>query len=1632
MNNNVNTSFLVSFLFVIIISSSVSAFVNQLAYDDGTAELSEEFHDGFAYKIVGFDMVHGPYSLESIDTFWTDVDGHESTENFRVWVVDFNGSVLYYNKSMSPSEGWNFHETTEEVLLQDDFYIYVNAPTRMGDGDVVVDSDEMDLGVDGDMVFGHSFFVIFNGLMDIANLNRIHVPIFWGNYMIRATVDNNIVPVLNSIDALDLVESRDFFYVELNGSDLNGDVLTPVCAHDNGLVTFSESECVSVSGNVCEIRAKNGNVDHDVYCRFFDGEYYSNALNFSYDDDNKAPWAKLLAGKVAGKNHAYSNNGNVVLTPSFHDAHMDNCDIGGDYVEADINESAIDLGFLTDGEYFFNLTCVDLLGHSKTVSKSIVVDTVAPVIGNFDIFDEIIDEDGFVFIDWNVSDKGSGVKFSVVRNKWVSDINGSKMSAGWGILKKLSYPVTEFTTSQLAKETSYSFKIRACDFAGLCSESNVKTTMTNSEAVLVRIVNIDDGDIFAMDDVEVIVSYADNSSVTCEASIDGNSYVGMSGDGFNFGNASKTFKNLADGRHDVNVSCNDGVGASDGLTSYANVGFYVDTSDPVVGILAGNYRDIPADYAKRVFVNLSYSDLLNEYESGFDYCEIDWDDGHVSVVDELSSLDELFKHWYSLEGNYDVELSCYDVAGNFGSAVDSIIVDKTAPVSAASISGEMGCNNWYTGNALVEIDAIDSSSGVDFTKYRVIGLTKWAKYSTPFEISEEGVWVVEFFSKDNALNKEAIKSIVIKVDKTAPEMEIVSPINSEHLGNKSVDFYGDFTDLVSGFGKIDVEIFSEDGSTLAVGTLNSLTGGIFWNYSYDFEDNLEYFVRTVPVDGACNVGESAEVEFTVVDLSDIFYTKMEVDAQLQELDLLLRNLIAQESNKTEAELEIIRDRIDFIYNELSLKISELEDEDEVLYEKISKLRKRINYLKNVMLFLFDEVFDELENLNEDVDEIRSDLEELDVRISAVVERMNHGTINLMHRNFDSVNELKVWGEAPEDASSAIAYMCDIYGSCEWVDNISFYVVDGKNKYDTLMNLTGMENGRYNVGVKFFDENNNCMEGYDVGGLFYGLDDFGFVDVDVDGVIATYLSSGASGLISYEVVLDETIGQADIRIRSVDGSIDKILRSQTFFAGNRYYLKDNVDFSGLGNYELYLTIDGTDWMSYVVLTEVKDIAPTSEITIVSPGVNNNDVYWFNSLNVNEITLETIVLASSVEETYSYLIDNAGSSRAFMDEYERSGKYFAGIVLGSLMFDEERIYNLTVDAMLGHGSASVEVGVDNTAPIVSSIVPGAGAYAGVMMVYSNVSDEASGVRSVWIDLTAKNNASIVFKLPGVYNNLNGLYEAGFDSVEMGIPNGNYNITVTAADYAGNVVSAMVDPIIDNDAPDISGVFVSEIVYNDTYLMKFGARVVDAPAGVDYVYALLSGDNGSVNERFELVYDGYNYIGSYSNESLVGGNYSVVIFAVDLAGNEANLSYAQNVSVVSRPVVVKTVSSGGSGGGSGGSILKSCSVGNWDCSEWAVCSGGLQARTCEKTVPCAEIKPDAIIPGLSRSCVVPEVEVVEEKPEEVVEEGGVGAVEDEFLSMITGAVVGGSAKGLGAVVGLIALVLGGFWLIWFKVRK
>lgn len=144
---------------------------------------------------------------------------------------------------------------------------------------------------------------------------------------------------------------------------------------------------------------------------------------------------------------------------------------------------------------------------------------------------------------------------------------------------------------------------------------------------------------------------------------------------------------------------------------------------------------------------------------------VGYDKGTVSNRDWKGYMDDLRIYRYAL---HDAD-------------IDKLYRERAAvpPVTRASVASSApgGRNGWHLSDVTVTLVAEAGSAPVERTEYRLNG-GAWQRYDGPFPIAEDGVHELAYRSIDTDQREEEIRTLIVKIDKTAPQVA-VSPDPAE-------------------------------------------------------------------------------------------------------------------------------------------------------------------------------------------------------------------------------------------------------------------------------------------------------------------------------------------------------------------------------------------------------------------------------------------------------------------------------------------------------------------------------------------------------------------------------------------------------------------------------------------------------------------------------------------------------------------------------------------------------------------------------------------------------------------------------------------------------------------------------------
>jgi len=143
-----------------------------------------------------------------------------------------------------------------------------------------------------------------------------------------------------------------------------------------------------------------------------------------------------------------------------------------------------------------------------------------------------------------------------------------------------------------------------------------------------------------------------------------------------------------------------------------------------------------------------------------------------------------------------------------GTATVTVIADTTPPETTIRVGlpkHVVGTTIYVSSSTSFSLYATDDFSGVKETKYRIDG-KEWKNYMEEFNLSGyyDGVHEIEYYSVDNAGNREAIKNLEVFLDNTPPSVGEASPTGSLVQKQKLVSFTVSVEDPGSGIKEVEL------------------------------------------------------------------------------------------------------------------------------------------------------------------------------------------------------------------------------------------------------------------------------------------------------------------------------------------------------------------------------------------------------------------------------------------------------------------------------------------------------------------------------------------------------------------------------------------------------------------------------------------------------------------------------------------------------------------------------------------------------------------------------------------------------------------------------------------------------------
>jgi peptidoglycan/xylan/chitin deacetylase (PgdA/CDA1 family) len=282
----------------------------------------------------------------------------------------------------------------------------------------------------------------------------------------------------------------------------------------------------------------------------------------------------------------------------------------------------------------------------------------------------------------------------------------------------------------------------------------------------------------------------------------------------------------------------------------------IDTAAPTSSIACNAGACSSNSYPASVSVTLSATDAGGSGVAAIRYTI----DGS-----EPTASSTLYSDAFSVSATATVKYRAWDDAGNIEATNSQLITIDTTPADTTPPTSSILCNSgacstgWYAGAVSVTLSAVDSGgSGVAAIRYTTDGSDPSISstvYTAP--ISVTATTTIKYRAWDNAGNLEATKSQNVRIDTSAPQVALTSPLNGAKVSGV-VRLEATATDAGSGVARVD---FYVDGKV--VGSASGAPYRVNWNTNNKQVSKGSHTIYAVAVDRAGNSQTSASIVVTV-------------------------------------------------------------------------------------------------------------------------------------------------------------------------------------------------------------------------------------------------------------------------------------------------------------------------------------------------------------------------------------------------------------------------------------------------------------------------------------------------------------------------------------------------------------------------------------------------------------------------------------------------------------------------------------------------------------------------------------------------------------------------------------------------
>jgi len=203
------------------------------------------------------------------------------------------------------------------------------------------------------------------------------------------------------------------------------------------------------------------------------------------------------------------------------------------------------------------------------------------------------------------------------------------------------------------------------------------------------------------------------------------------------------------------------------------------------------------------------------------------------------------------EGKHALYVWLADNAGNkdyrrYASVPEALWYDVTPPTTTLTFNGTPGIGGWYRSTGTVNLATQDAVSGPASTYYRING-GAW-QTGTAFPLSLDGSYTLEYYSVDQAGNREATRSSTVKIDTVGPVSRVITP--TEYYQDSEIVAVA-WSGSDSGSGVLYYDVEYKDGASGAWTAWRTATDETSGNFVG--ERGHVYYMRSRARDRAGNV-----------------------------------------------------------------------------------------------------------------------------------------------------------------------------------------------------------------------------------------------------------------------------------------------------------------------------------------------------------------------------------------------------------------------------------------------------------------------------------------------------------------------------------------------------------------------------------------------------------------------------------------------------------------------------------------------------------------------------------------------------------------------------------------------------------